>query len=78
MTTDQDPAPLFYSTAATPELPKPHLLRVVDLYVNGDKAGAHCQVCGVDGGLGALKNLGPSAYGCTKVPAFQSPAPQWM
>ncbi|MFE0356474.1 hypothetical protein ACFW2K_22780 [Streptomyces nigra] len=82
--TTQTPAPLFgtedliTSTVATPKETKPHTLRVVDLYINGDKQGAHCVVCDAYGELNALRDLGPYAYGCTQVPAFESPAPQWM
>ncbi|MEW2434230.1 hypothetical protein AB0952_08615 [Streptomyces caniferus] len=78
------PAPLFgtaeliTSTVRTPDT-RPHRIRVVDLYMTGDKQGGYCVLCDAYGELNALRDLSAHAYGCTPgIEAFVSPAPAWL
>lgn len=58
---------------------RPHRVRVVDLYIDGDRQGGTCVVCDAYGELNALTDLAPHAYGCTPgIEAFASPAPSWL
>ncbi|MFI8932397.1 hypothetical protein ACIG3E_32635 [Streptomyces sp. NPDC053474] len=77
------PTPLFgtadlITSAVQTSDTRPHRLRVIDLYLEGDKQGAYCVLCDAYGELSALRDLAPHAYGCTPgVGAFASPAPGW-
>ncbi|WP_328372886.1 hypothetical protein OG800_49275 (plasmid) [Streptomyces sp. NBC_00445] len=69
---------LITSTVATPNLTRPHLIRVCGLEANGDRKGGRCVECGTYGELAALRDLAPSAYGCQPgIESFTSPAPLW-
>ncbi|MCX4792604.1 hypothetical protein OG369_43290 [Streptomyces sp. NBC_01221] len=69
---------LITSAVVTPELTRPHLIRVCDFEANGDQRGGTCVQCGAHGELSALQNLAPSSYGCQPgVEPFTSPAPLW-
>jgi len=70
---------LIASVIATPDLTRPHLIRICDFEINGDQQGGTCVLCGAHGELSALRNLAPSAYGCQPgIEPFASPAPLWL
>ncbi|MFI5986771.1 hypothetical protein ACIBEA_38660 [Streptomyces sp. NPDC051555] len=78
-TTPQPSSDLITSTVATPDLTRPHLLKVCDLEANGDQRGATCVNCDAYGELSALRNLSPSSYGCQPgIERFTSPSPLWL
>ncbi|MFH0246408.1 hypothetical protein ACGRHY_29205 [Streptomyces sp. HK10] len=81
--TTTSPAPLFgtedliTSTVHTPDT-RPHRIRVVDLYMEGDKQGGFCVLCDAYGELNALRDLAPHSYGCMPdIEPFTSPTPAW-